>query len=189
MRAAQTAGGDGGSEFWQFSLAFYGDPEVADACLSLQDEAGADVNMVLLLLWQADQSRSLAAAEIKAIDEAITRWRQEVVAPLRGVRRWLKHHAGPVERSGVEELRRQVKRIELEAERLQQQAMAGLADSIVRGAPAPSPRLAAQDSFAAYEAVHGRTLPKDVLQVLLHKLTARSSARSGQNPAGDVNAP
>jgi uncharacterized protein (TIGR02444 family) len=188
MGAAQAAGGESGSEFWGFSLAFYGDPEVAEACLRLQDEAGADVNVILLLLWQAGRKRSLAAAEIKAIEEAIAPWRQEAVVPLRGVRRWLKHHAGPVDRSGAEELRRQVKRIELEAERLQQQAMAELAAGIVRGVPARSPRSAAQHSFTAYEAVRGRMLPQDVLQALLHKLTAYSSARSEPTAGRDGNA-
>jgi uncharacterized protein (TIGR02444 family) len=36
--------------FWRFSLDLYGRPGVAPACLALQDEAGADVNLVLYLL-------------------------------------------------------------------------------------------------------------------------------------------
>lgn len=178
---------DGGSEFWRFSLSLYADAEVAEACLRLQDEAGADVNLVLFLLWRASQRRSVAAGEIKSLDDALAQWRQEVVVPLRGVRRWLKHHADPVERSAADKLREQVKRIELESERLQQEAVAALAKRAAPGAPALSPQSAAQASLAAYEAVRGRTLPQDVLKVLLGRLAAHSGARRGQDAGGDGN--
>ena len=39
--------------FWDFSLNIYGVPGVAPACLRCQDEAGADVNLILFLLWRA----------------------------------------------------------------------------------------------------------------------------------------
>jgi len=41
------------SPFWRFSLRFYSRPGVAAACLALQDEAGADVNLMLFLLFLA----------------------------------------------------------------------------------------------------------------------------------------
>ena len=47
------------SPFWQFSLAFYRQPGVADACIRLQEEAGVDVNLLLFLLWQASLKRGL----------------------------------------------------------------------------------------------------------------------------------
>ena len=46
-----------GSPFWQFSLRFYRMPQVADACIELQERAGVDVNLLLFLLWQASQRR------------------------------------------------------------------------------------------------------------------------------------
>ena len=42
-----------GSPFWRFSLRFYRLPEVADACITLQEQAGVDVNLLLFLLWHA----------------------------------------------------------------------------------------------------------------------------------------
>ena len=42
-----------GSPFWRFSLRFYRQPRVADACIALQEEAGVDVNLLLFLLWHA----------------------------------------------------------------------------------------------------------------------------------------
>ena len=40
-----------GSPFWRFSLRFYRQPRVADACIALQEESGVDVNLLLYLLW------------------------------------------------------------------------------------------------------------------------------------------
>jgi uncharacterized protein (TIGR02444 family) len=185
MRTAQGMKPQDAAEFWRFSLSFYGDPEVAGACLALQDRAGADVNLVLFLLWRASRGRSLAAAEIGAVDEAVAGWRREVVVPLRGVRRWLKHHAGPVEPQVAQELRQQVKRIELEAERLQQQAIAAVAEGAALGAPAPSPRAAAEASLAAYAAARGLALPQALAEVLLDKLAAHEDARPAADSAGD----
>ena len=177
----------GSSEFWRFSLSFYGDGLVAEACLRLQDEAGADVNMLLFLLWRASNRRSLSQEEITAVDRAIAGWRREVVVPLRGVRRFLKHPPASVEAQAAHDLRQQVKRIELESERLQQEAMAALADEVAAGAPAPSAGSAAQASLAAYEAVHKRALPQDVLKVLLDKLAARGEASPETSSAGETN--
>ena len=39
--------------FWDYSLKTYNRPHVGKACLRLQEEAGADVNLVLLCLWLA----------------------------------------------------------------------------------------------------------------------------------------
>ena len=37
--------------FWAFSLVFYGQPGVHEACLALQDDFGADVNLALMCAW------------------------------------------------------------------------------------------------------------------------------------------
>ena len=39
--------------FWEFSLAFYCKPQVAQALLALQDRRDADVNMLLAICWLA----------------------------------------------------------------------------------------------------------------------------------------
>ena len=48
-----------GSPFWRFSLRFYRRREVADACITLQEQAGVDVNLLLFLRWHATQKRAL----------------------------------------------------------------------------------------------------------------------------------
>src|SRR5262249_61394116 len=52
-----------GSPFWRFSLQFYRQPKVADACIALQEEAGGDVNLLLFLLWHAAQKRAFTSPE------------------------------------------------------------------------------------------------------------------------------
>lgn len=172
------------SGFWQFSLSFYGDEQVAEACLLLQDEAAADVNVLLFMLWRATQRRLLLPGEVAAIDQAVSDWRAKVVVPLRGVRRWLKNRAAPVAAREAEALRQQVKRIELEAERLQQAAMAALAETAAPGVPAASPEEAALASIAAYEEVRGRALPQGPVKVLLERLAARGDGVRGQAAGG-----
>ena len=46
MSAADTPSSAQGSPFWRFSLRFYRQPKVADACIALQEEAGVDVNLL-----------------------------------------------------------------------------------------------------------------------------------------------
>lgn len=109
-----------GSAFWAFSLAFYARPDVPDACLALQDHAGADVNVLLYLLHLARSGRRLDATDVERIESAVAAWREGVVRPLRGVRRLLKAPPTGFDDAATAELRSQLKRIELEAERLQQ---------------------------------------------------------------------
>ncbi len=46
---------------WTFACAFYGRPGVAAACLALQDEGGADVPLLLYLIWCGRTGRRLDA--------------------------------------------------------------------------------------------------------------------------------
>ncbi|MGU3421835.1 TIGR02444 family protein [Methylobacterium sp. D54C] len=148
--------------FWDFSLALYRRPGLAPACVALQDEGGADVNLVLYLLWCAATGRSLDAGAVRAADAGIAPWREAVVEPLRAVRRALK--AEPLERLGSEAYRGRIKAVELEAERLVQ-------DSLFVGAPAPGPALdreqAARDHLGHYAGLLGRPFPPEPLRVLL----------------------
>lgn len=109
--------------FWDFSLALYARDGVAESCLALQDEQGVDVNILFLFVYLAFCGRSLNALQIAAIDAAVAPWRLAVVAPLREVRRYLKAPPEIMNASAAQSLRTDVKRIELEAERVQQLAL------------------------------------------------------------------
>ena len=73
--------------FWTFSLALYGRPGVADACLALQDEQGMDVNLLLYACYATVCGQALSEADLRAVDAAVREWRAEMVAPLRALRR------------------------------------------------------------------------------------------------------
>ena len=153
-----------GSPFWRFSLAFYRLPKVADACIALQEEAGVDVNLLLFLLWHARQRRRLAAAEVAALESKIAPWRDVTVIPLRSVRRALKPAPALVEAAPAEAFRNRIKAVELEAERLQQEAMYALAPL---GVEAPDPSDAARANVAAYEAMLAVRFPPGATETLL----------------------
>src|SRR5262249_1547403 len=110
--------------FWEFSLAVYSKSGVPDACLELQDKHGADVNIVLFMLWVADQERHLSADDVGSIINLTADWQREVVRPLRLTRRFLKAPAPEWQLLETATLRTRIKADELEAERLQQSVMA-----------------------------------------------------------------
>src|SRR5438309_2153749 len=122
-----------GSPFWRFSLRFYREPKVADACIALQEEAGIDVNLLLYLLWHATQAHQLSAGEVAALEEKIGGWRDATVVPLRAVRRALKSPPALLPAPTAEVFRTKIKALELEAERLQQEAMYDLARETLFG--------------------------------------------------------
>jgi uncharacterized protein (TIGR02444 family) len=139
-----------GSPFWRFSLAFYRMPGVAEACIRLQEEAGADVNLLLFLLWHGALGRRLSAAEIARLEQDIAAWREATVIPLRAIRRALKSPPGLVEAGTAEAFRTRIKAVELEAERLQQEAMYERVRACLLGEAAPSVAEAARANVAAY---------------------------------------
>ncbi|WP_326544016.1 TIGR02444 family protein [Pseudorhodoferax sp.] len=104
---------------WAFSLAVYARPNVAPACLLLQDQLGLDVNLLLFCLYAGSRGRVLSVDECRRVDDAVRPWREHTVQPLRAVRRWLKT-ADMASEPGTAALRRRVQAIELDAERLQQ---------------------------------------------------------------------
>jgi len=163
------------SPFWQFSLRFYRQPRVADACITLQEEAGVDVNLLLFLLWHATRKRTLSAAEVAQLESRIGPWREATVVPLRTVRRALKAPPALVAPAAAELFRTKIKAIELEAERLQQEAMFELARSSplgheALGHEATSVQEAARGNVAAYAAIATAAFPKAATETLLAAL-------------------
>jgi uncharacterized protein (TIGR02444 family) len=145
--------------FWRFSLNFYRQAGVSDACIALQDGCGVDVNLLLFLFWLAGDGRQLSADDVKGLDDKVRDWRNLTIIPIRGARRKLKGAATLVEPGQQEAFRTKVKAVELEAERLQQQALYDFTKSGPLGTSAPS-RDAARANAAAYARVLGLTLPK-----------------------------
>ena len=159
-----------GSPFWRFSLRFYRRPEVAEACITLQEQAGVDVNLLLFLLWHAAHKRVLSTAEISELETRIAPWRNTTVVPLRTMRRALKSPPALVGGPTAELFRTKIKAAELEAERLQQEAMHELAVPSLLGKEATSLEAAARANMAAYAALCGAPLPSSPSETLLAAL-------------------
>jgi uncharacterized protein (TIGR02444 family) len=113
----------GESGFWAFSIAVYDRPGVAAACLALQERHGLDVNLLLFCCWSAAQGRQLDAKSLTAAEAAVAGWRNQVVRPMRALRRRLKREIAGFPAEAVEALRRRLLDLELEAERLEQQRL------------------------------------------------------------------
>jgi len=158
------------SPFWRFSIKFYAVPGVADACVALQDQAGVDVNVLFFLLWNATQKRTFGRQQVAGIERRIGPWREMAVVPLRSVRRALKVPPAAVAPDVAEGFRTRIKAVELEAERLQQEALYDMAQSLAQsgqlGRDAASPAEAARGSVAAYEATL-RPFPKAPIEAVL----------------------
>jgi uncharacterized protein (TIGR02444 family) len=159
-----------GSPFWRFSLRFYRHQEVADACIALQDEVGVDVNLLLFLLWQASRKRALPVTEVEELERRIDGWRAATIIPLRKLRRALKTPPALVASAKAELFRTKIKAIELEAERLQQEAMYDLATASPWGRELPSVQEAARANVAAYEAMSRGSFPTAAINSLLAAL-------------------
>lgn len=148
-----------GSPFWQFSLRVYRDQAVQRACLELQDGSGVDVNVLLFMLWLGSNGRQLSGQEVRSVIDAVEPWRGGVVVPLRTARQNLKQTVAAIDAKGAEALRLQVKRMELEAERLQQEALHGMSVSRPLGQPGADVRSACAANLAAYAQALGRVFP------------------------------
>jgi uncharacterized protein (TIGR02444 family) len=122
VSAGSSSGGD--SPFWSFSVALYGRPGVAPACLALQDRFGCDVNLLLFAIWAAQSGAELGPQDFERLDGAVAPWRTGVVEPIRAIRRRLKadpHGAAP---ELAEACRQALLKAELEAERAAQELLA-----------------------------------------------------------------
>ncbi len=137
------------SPFWRFSLRFYSRPSVAAACLALQDEAGADVNLMLFLLFLAEHKRQVAREDIARLDSTVSAWRDRVVKPLRDLRRVLKTGIGEIPIAVSETFRGQIKRLELESEQIEQHLLEGCEPATL-GVSSPSRDRIAEANLTAY---------------------------------------
>ena len=132
--------------------------------LILQDAAGADVPVLLYLIWCARSGRPVDAAEVVRAEACITSWRGEVIEPLRAVRRAMRSNLLPGQ--PTEACREGLKAVELEAERL---ALAALAAS----APEPAGAAGSGNAVLTLYAAHlGAPWPAEAAGALRAALAA-----------------
>ncbi len=141
---------------WDYAVSRYTRPEVAAACLALQDDDG---QCVPLLLWRAWAiGRELDGEILAGAVRAARSWDLAVVSPLRAVRRALRTPHPPVADEARLAVRDAVRAAELSAERRLLETLETMTPSgearpmdletalaelaAAWGAPAPADRLA-----------------------------------------------
>ncbi|WP_189420044.1 TIGR02444 family protein [Cellvibrio zantedeschiae] len=103
---------------WNFAVAFYAQPQVADTCLRLQDEYKANVCLLIALRWLDTCDQALSDEEFVALKTHVAAWTAQIVEPLRQLRRQLKSPFEPYQQDETQEqLRNAVKQAELLAEK------------------------------------------------------------------------
>lgn len=108
---------------WLFSLNFYSLKGVRESLLAFQDFSGANVNILLLLLWLASRRRSLSLNEVDEIIGSTNSWNKNVVIPLRKIRQNLKKNDEGIVSENSFLLREKIKILEFEAEKIEQRAL------------------------------------------------------------------
>ncbi len=146
-----------GSPFWDFSIAVYHASAVQDECLSMQDRFGLDVNLILLCAFLgAVHGVTLTAEEIASVRQEVGQWHEQIVRPLRVVRRQLKtiklQDAGA---ASAADLRTQVKAAELESERIEQILLERWSDARLKAWPQGKLRKAAVANLQTLLAAYG----------------------------------
>jgi uncharacterized protein (TIGR02444 family) len=107
---------------WDFVIELYAKPGISQACLELQDRLGVDVSFLLTVLFYAKQGGiDFSVDEIASLDRSISAWRNEIILPLRRLRRRVK--GSDLLNSATEEFYRRIKADELLAEQLEIKAL------------------------------------------------------------------
>lgn len=107
--------------FWEFSLQLYQQPGVAEHCLALQDEYGADVNILLFCCWLGSIGAGpLSMEQLQLLLEQVKPWQKQAIVPLRMLRRQLKKGVSAVAKDRSEAIRQAIQRVEIDAERVEQ---------------------------------------------------------------------
>lgn len=98
--------------FWTWSVKAYALPGVRQACLSMQDRHGLNVNIILWICWLSQQGRN----PLPVLDEAIkdiARWNSDMTQPIRNIRQAADRNTQP-------SLYQKLLDAELEAEKVEQ---------------------------------------------------------------------
>lgn len=118
--------------FLNFADRTYRCKGVPDACLALQNNYGADVNVVLFCCWMGTTRGEINAETFDDLLKFSHLWADNVVRRLRHARSWMKTEGCPVPdtREGFTNLRERIKLVEIEAEQLQENIMQSIVETI-----------------------------------------------------------
>ena len=111
---------------WDYATASYSRPGVAESCLWFQDHCRGDVPIILFISWCSIRGVLVDHQLLAKVEQMVSVWHRDVVAPLRGLRRELKRDSKGIVQETVFAFREKLKALELEAEHLELNALATL---------------------------------------------------------------
>jgi uncharacterized protein (TIGR02444 family) len=156
--------------FWDYSLDLYGQPGVQDACLTLQDEFGLDVNLVLFCIWAgAEGPGKLETSELTECVARGRRWQTEVVERIRHIRRTLKQDDLGSSEELVKLFRPRAQRLELDAEHVEQLLLAGIVPKN-RGDTGPKVVTANLDAYLALNFIEPNSAARELVALIVAKV-------------------
>ena len=142
---------------WDFSLRVYQRDGVQKACLALQDSMGVDVNVLLFCCWAGlVETEPLGAEELRDAVAAVKELQQDVISPLRQVRRRLQQALAAVASEWKQRLRRQILAVELDGEYVEQLVLREFVSGAPVGHAAEHSRAVAARNLESYFALLGR---------------------------------
>lgn len=147
-----------GAPLWDWAVETYARPGVKEALLALQDEHGVDVPLLLWRLWLHAQGREPEFAGLQSALAFSEDWAAGVVEPLRAARTTLKAPPEGVNTAPALELRKRILAAELEAEKLQLEALERLPARSVDGESIPGGLQTALQGFPPLKHVPGSAL-------------------------------
>lgn len=119
--------------FWDYSVQIYSKSGVADVLLSLQEQYGVDVNMLLFCCWVGLTRGTFTDELFDTAYEFSYSWREHAVNPLRHARTWMKEtgcQSTAIDREECMSVREKVKSVELRVEKLQQETLESVSSII-----------------------------------------------------------
>ena len=145
---------------WDWAVRAYALDGVQDICLSLQDDDGQSVCLLLWAAWRG----SVDADDAEAAADVARSWHRTAIDPVRAVRRTLKKPVPDMEDTRRLALREEVKRVELSAER-------GLLDELEGVAGVPDGRaFDLTSALAAASRAWSDRVPREALKTLAGRL-------------------
>ncbi len=145
----------GTDAFWQWSLSFYGRSGAKDRLLALQDRYLVEVNTTLWCIWTAHRGWCLTDEQVREIVGAASLFAARGAEPIRSVRRFFSAKRPQIDDDDRAAFRKTLLAVELEAERLVQQALVHGTLSAAGPPSAPVPKAianaAAKHFMAALE--------------------------------------
>ena len=117
------------NSLWDFAVDFYQHAPIKTACLTLQDEATADVCVLLAVVWLGKQGKQLTGAETALLVSTIEVWQQKMTLPLRQLRKQIKSFIEADYSLDAEPIYQQIKAAELQAERVTLEKLQALIDA------------------------------------------------------------